>query len=135
MNYWIIPQNEQHYRLGALLETTDVVDWHQRNNFEVGDIVYIYTTAPYKRIRFMMRVEEVNVPACEAIDDINYWVPPFLPEPNDRYVRLSLLQKEPPTGGPTLNEMMAVGLTHIIQSTMRIPNPSSLLNAIQAKMG
>lgn len=51
MNYWIVPYNEEVFRLEDLLCRTDIVDWRQHNNFDIGDVVYIYNSKPYQRIR------------------------------------------------------------------------------------
>ena len=48
MNYWIISSNEEIFHLEDMLKTNEVVDWRQFNNFEVGDIVYIYNSKPHR---------------------------------------------------------------------------------------
>ena len=54
MNYWIIPGRNDVFRVDDYFETNDVVDWKQSHYlFEVGDIVYIYVSAPISRIKYM----------------------------------------------------------------------------------
>ena len=43
MKLWIIPANPKIYNLSDAIKDLDgIIDWRQHNNFEVGDIVYIY---------------------------------------------------------------------------------------------
>ncbi len=60
MRYWIIPYNIKFYRLDDLLEVYDHVVWRHRNRFEVGDVVYTYSSTPVKRLTFVMRVVQVD---------------------------------------------------------------------------
>lgn len=63
MNYWILPSNEDTFRLTDCLKENNLVDWKQHNNFEVGDVVFIYNSTPNHRITHEMSVERVNVPS------------------------------------------------------------------------
>ena len=44
------------------LRCSEYVDFVQRNKVEVNDIVYLYTTAPIKRIEYKMIVDRINIP-------------------------------------------------------------------------
>ena len=63
MNYWIIPANPNRYRLAEVLRDMQSVDWRQHNNFEVGDIVFIYNSRPDSQILYKMEVIAVNLTA------------------------------------------------------------------------
>lgn len=133
MNYWIISQNEEMFHLEDLLKEHDVVDWKQYNNFEVGDIVYIYNSKPYRRIRYKMEVVRTDVPSSEYINDTIFWVDKFKLErglTHNRYVRLHLLSKEPENGGPSYDYLRSNGLKSNLQSAVRILD-SALLRKIQ----
>lgn len=71
MNYWIIPANPNRYRLAEVLRDMHSVDWRQYNNFEVGDIIYVYSSRPDSQILYKMEVVAVNLTA-----DRHYWVNP-----------------------------------------------------------
>ena len=58
MNYWIIPANPKRYRLADVVRELPFVDWRQHNNFEVGDIVYIYNLRPDSQILYKMEVKK-----------------------------------------------------------------------------
>lgn len=136
MNYWIIAQSDEVFRLEDLLKEQDVVDWKQFNNFEVGDIVYIYNSKPYRRIRYKMEVIRTNVPSSEYINDEKYWGDKHNMDEglkHNRYVRLHLLTKEPENGGPTFDYLRSNGLKSNLQSAVRILD-SALLRKIRNKM-
>ena len=58
MKYWIVPSNNNKFRLSDFLANHGYVDWKQKNKFSVGDIVFMYCTKPESRIRFIMKVEK-----------------------------------------------------------------------------
>ena len=60
MNYWILPSNEDTFRLTDCLKENSLVDWKQHNNFEVGDVVFIYNSTPNHRITHEMSVERIH---------------------------------------------------------------------------
>lgn len=72
MKYWIVPNSNAFFRLDDLLKNRDDVIWRHRNKFEVGDIVFIYTSTPVKRLTVLMRVEQTNVNKKDY-DDSPYW--------------------------------------------------------------
>lgn len=74
MNYWIIPANPKRYRLADVLRDMKSVDWRQHNNFEVGDIVFIYNSRPDSQILYKMEVVAVNLTADKTVADRQYWV-------------------------------------------------------------
>ena len=72
MNYWIIPANPNRYRLAEVLRDMHSVDWRQHNNFEVGDIIYIYSSRPDSQILYKMEVVAVNLTAEQTVAD-RHW--------------------------------------------------------------
>lgn len=136
MNYWIISSNEEIFHLEDMLKTNEVVDWRQFNNFEVGDIVYIYNSKPHRRIRYKMEVIKIDVPTSEYLNDSKYWVDKQNMDAglkNNRFVRLRLLTKEPEGGGPSFDFLKKNGLKANLQSAVRILD-SVLLRKIRNKM-
>ena len=97
MNYWIVPGRNDVFRVDDYFKTNDVVDWKQSHYlFEVGDIVYIYVSAPISRIKYMLRVEKTNIPYDDSLVDEEYWAKKHPKEEelhHITYVRLKLLAK------------------------------------------
>ena len=72
MRYWIVPSNNERFRLDDFLNNYNVVSWRHTNNFQVGDVVFIYATKPRQRLTYQMIITEVNVPESKY-DETNYW--------------------------------------------------------------
>lgn len=92
--YWMMPSNSRKFDIHGFLEKYDTVDWKQRNNFAIGDIVILYCTAPESRVRYMFRVVKTDVTVSEYINDKDFWSDVQEYEDGlkcNRYVRLRLL--------------------------------------------
>ena len=76
MNIWLVPSNNAFFRLTDLLTARNIVSWRQSQDFEVGDIIYIYTTKPTGCITYQMVVTASNLPSSEYTDDKEYWTDP-----------------------------------------------------------
>ena len=63
MKYWLVISNNKFFRLDDYLEERTSVTWRQTNNFEVGDKVFVYTTAPKYCISYEMDVVAVELTA------------------------------------------------------------------------
>lgn len=77
MKYWLVISNNSFFRLDDYLEGgRSSVTWRQTNNFEVGDKVFIYTTAPKCCISYEMNVAAVELTAEHFTDEEAFWVNP-----------------------------------------------------------
>lgn len=76
MKYWLVISNNKFFRLDDYLEERTSVTWRQTNNFEVGDKVFIYTTAPKFCISYEMDVVAVELTAEHFTDEEAYWTNP-----------------------------------------------------------
>lgn len=74
MNYWLIPSNNNFFKLDDLLENREVISWRQVQKFEVGDVIYIYSSKPFSCIKYQMDVVGANLSFSNYIDDEEYWV-------------------------------------------------------------
>ena len=74
MNYWIVPSNNSYYRLDDRLSKYEIISWRQRQDFEVGDVIFIYTTSPASRITYQMSVIGANQSFSAYNNDKEYWV-------------------------------------------------------------
>ena len=72
MQTWLFIANPFHFRIHDFIHDYGFVEYLQKNNVQVGDTVYLYITAPYKRVEYKMIVEKVNISAYEAFDDRAY---------------------------------------------------------------
>ena len=132
MDYWIIPANTKIYKLdNALKELNGVIDWRQHNNFEIGDIVYIYCCKPISQIIYKTEVIATDITRENTIPDQLYWnnTTDFKTSlKNNRFFRISLLA-ENKTDKFILNDMLNKGLKSAPQGAMKVKEP--LLSYLQ----
>lgn len=92
---WMISANEKKYDHAASFKKNGFIDWIQNANYEVGDIVYIYCSRPYKRVMYKCEVVSHSMIFSQCIGDKEFW------KDNDQYnkgkdgyfVRLKLIEK------------------------------------------
>lgn len=72
MQSWLFIANPYHFRIHDFIRDYGFVEYLQKNNVQVGDTVYLYITAPFKRVEYKMIVEKVNIASNEAFDDRAY---------------------------------------------------------------
>ena len=73
MRYWIVPSNDNTFRIGDAIAAQDgMADW-RTDKFSVGDIVFIYKTIPEKRIHYKMEVIKVKMIFDEAFEQEPFW--------------------------------------------------------------
>jgi 5-methylcytosine-specific restriction protein A len=69
---WIFIASLKQFRIHDFIRDFGFVEYLQKNKVQEGDIVYLYITAPYKRIEYKMVVERTNISSHEAFDDRAY---------------------------------------------------------------
>lgn len=70
MTTWIFPYSKSKFRLDDLLSERNTIEWGQRKyKVEVGDIVYLYSSAPDKRITHKLIIEKINLEENECFND------------------------------------------------------------------
>ena len=91
---WLLSANGTHYDHEASFQRNGFIDWRQYNrHFEVGDRVFIYCTRPIARVRFLAKVEKINMEPKDIIDDSEFWSNKKKPViTDDTYVRLRLIK-------------------------------------------
>ena len=125
MNYWIIPASPNRYRLAEVLRDMNTVDWRQHNNFEVGDIVFIYNSRPDSQILYRMEVIAVNLTADEIAIDRQYWVNPSEYDTSmlhNRFFRMIPLA-ENETSLLKLADLLEHGLKGTPQGALKVKEP------------
>ena len=99
MTYWIRAYNHQQYRVADFIRDHGFIDWGMHNHFEVGDIVFLYATAPESKLTFMMEVTATGLSWLESADDSAYFISQQAYDQwvshrdQSRYVRCSLLKE------------------------------------------
>lgn len=68
MRHWLYPANPKYYNVISAFTEEPKTAWPLSSKVEVGDVVYIYSGAPYKQILFKCKVVEINV----SVDDVMY---------------------------------------------------------------
>lgn len=120
MDTWIFIANPKRFRMNDYLADYGFVEYLQKNKVEVGDVVYLYMTAPYSRIEYKLYVERMNIPLKESVDDSAYSLRkhPLEDKPTDLVVRLRLLERviDP---GLNLSCLYEHGLTGSMQTNKR----------------
>lgn len=92
---WLISANGKMYDHIGAFDEFGFIDWRQKANYEVGDIVYIYATKPYMRVMFKTIVEKVDMSSDEIIDDKDFWydIDEYKKSLSGKYVRLRLVER------------------------------------------
>lgn len=89
MTYWMITYDKKQFDINGCLANIGSTDWPQlKNKFEVGDIVYMYCSAPEMRVTHKLRISEINVPQNRHISEADFLTDLFPGEVGAPYIRL-----------------------------------------------
>ena len=118
---WMISANGKMYDHATAFQRWGFIDWRQRANYSVGDVVYIYCTKPFKRVMYKTVVEHESMTSQEIVDDSIYW---HIKEEHDKaldgkYARLKLIQQVD-SENLALNHLIEYGLKAAPQGPVRI---------------
>ena len=90
---WIIPVNPKQYNHRESFQKYGILEKEQDASYQVGDIVYVYSTLPDQVITCATKVEKINIKSTEReVDDIEFIVGDKK-EDKDVYVRLKLISE------------------------------------------
>lgn len=93
---WIISANASMYDHSSSFEHHGFIDWKQgNNNYEIGDLVYIYCTKPIQKVRYKCRVDAINLDIISIRDDKDYWIDEaeYLKSLGGKFMRLTLIEQ------------------------------------------
>lgn len=118
---WIISANGKMYNHWDSFKDRGYVDWRQSANFEVGDIIYVYSTRPLSRIEFKCIVEKNNMVFEDITDDREYWMKKdeYYKSQKKLYSRLRLLETID-SDNLTLNKLKENGIKAAPQGPQRL---------------
>ena len=119
---WMMPSNNNTFRVDDCIDDRGVIFWRQYNNFSVGDSIYLYGTKPESRIKYLMQVEEIDITHSDKIDDKEYWLSEAEfneRSKHNRYLKLRLIQKIE-SDALSLEDLLEHGLKGAPQGAMRL---------------
>ena len=121
MANWIFIANPNQFNMAKCLLECGFVEYIQRNKVCINDIVYLYSTAPIKRIEYKMIVEKTNIPLKDAYDDrrFSFAANPRRHGQTSRFFRLRFL-KAATTPKLGLDELRKHGLISSMQGPMKV---------------
>ncbi len=132
---WLLPANIESYNHFESFQENGFIDWKQNRNYSEGDIIFIYNTAPEKRISAMTKVEKINLSYDEKVDDSKFWNNGSTDDNYDgKYARISLIDYIN-SDSLTLEELMKHGLNGAPQGAMRLTEELSnyIHNVLEGK--
>lgn len=104
-NEWLIAANMAVYNHEAAFINQDVITWGLKTKHNVGEIIYIYVSAPTSRIVYKCVVEQVDVKKDERLGD-EFWVRPFIYDDSRNYINIKLVVKYPDYNTLTLRYLI-----------------------------
>ena len=95
MSNWIVRANPERFRIHDFIEDHKFVEYLQTDNWEEGDIIYLYITGDAKRVEYKMVVKRANIPFKDAYDDSAYSRrnPPLTFLESDIFARYELIKR------------------------------------------
>lgn len=87
---WLIASNPSKYNIMGAFAANTIITWGLTVKLSVGDIVYIYVSAPYSRIKYKCIVDRTDVPVTERLG-AEFWLEKF--DPNRNLINLRLLSR------------------------------------------
>ena len=90
---WLISANSKTYNHKEAFKAYGYIDWKQKVNYEIGDIVFIYCSKPQQKIMYKTIVELINTSFEHITNDKKYWnkLEVYEKAKGGRYCRLRLL--------------------------------------------
>lgn len=125
---WIISANAKMYDHSSSFEHFGYIDWRQgRTKYQVGDIVYIYSTRPLMMLQYKCLVEKTNLTSNQIRDDKEYWLDleEYEKSIEGNFIRLKLIEQVS-NSKMKLNELKNNGLKSAPQGPMKIQNETLL---------
>lgn len=114
---WIIPCDENKFKLRECIKKYGYVDWHKKVSYSIGDYIYIYCSRPASKIKYVMQVIDI-LSFDETIEDGEFGYDPTWWNCNE-FARLKLI-KTIDDDRFSLNNLLKNGLTSAPQSPRRV---------------
>lgn len=124
-NSWIISANSKYYDHKSSFKKNGFIDWKQRANYNINDIVYVYSSKPDQKIIFKCIVEKINMNHLEIIDDKEFWKIKVQPTDNQKYFRIRIISTNN-SDSLSLNKLLENGLKSAPQGPLKIKDKNLL---------
>ena len=89
---WILSGNPENYDLKAAFRELGTLDWKQKANVAVGDIVYIYVSKTVHAIQFKCRARGVDK-KLSTIDDSKFQISGEFDDGKGKYMELQMIKE------------------------------------------
>lgn len=133
MNHWIYAANTKIYKVLDALSQEQAA-WPINSKTEVGDIVYLYLSAPYKQIGFVCKIKEINLDEKTVRD---YTTPYVKDAPEDKpankaFMMLANIRPIPknPSSPLSYENLKRNGLKGMLMGPRKLENAPGLLSYI-----
>lgn len=133
MKHWLYPANPKYYRVFEAFDSPRTY-WPISTKVEIGDIIYIYLSAPHKQIGYMCDVEEIGIDLPEIEGDIMpYFITvPSSKKPMKQFMKLKVrgrfeLHQETKL---SLDNLRINGLNGMLMGARNLDNNQNLLKYI-----
>ena len=131
MTVWMISANRNTYDHEGAFNKWGFIDWRQHVNYEIGDIVYIYSSNPYSAISYKTEVIKADMRMVDKVDDTEFWVGDNPQNETKRYTRLKLL-KRINRSDLSFHSLKEHGLNNAPQKALRVKG--ELLSYIESRV-
>ncbi len=137
MAAWLYPANVNMYKVMSAFEEK-MVAWPINSKISIGDTVYIYLTAPYKKIGFVCDVIQINIPDSM----ISEYTRPYMnniansEKPKDKpFMMLGNIKSllEGYDNGFVLDNLRENGLQEMLMGPRKLDNNPTLLKYIRGE--
>lgn len=121
MQKWMISANGKIYDHASAFEKWGFIDWRQHAKYQIGDIVYIYCTRPYKKIMYKTVVDKESMSINDIVDDRELWnvIEEYEKAVAGKYARLRLLEQAN-NDNLSLENLKAHGLKAAPQGPLKV---------------
>lgn len=112
---WLIPANENYFRLDDWFSTHEEIFWRQTVRFKTSDKVYFYKTQPQMCICYLAEVEADNLTDCDLTEERAYYVTTPQEAGDTLHARLKLVAKSEHPDKLSWEQLQAHGLNGTVQ--------------------
>lgn len=124
-NIWLIPCSPKHFDAEGCFNKYGQIYWKQEGNFKnakVGDMGFIYCSAPVKAIRYSFVIISINLPYTKAMDVEDEFTLDGFPNRDSSTSTFLLVKLTGETTAPSLSydSLRQNGLKGSVMSAMRL---------------
>lgn len=128
---WIISANPEVYNHKLCFLDNGYIEWGQKINCKINDIIYIYVTKPSGRIKYKTRVIEKDIDYKDLEISKDYWINGNTDDEKAKYMRLAL-EDSIDSDELSLENLRIHGLASDLQSPQKLSNKPELLKYIES---